>query len=307
MWPSMKSGHKGSATGEFDNKSRQSRDCILEELLSHDHAAMPSFASHSESEDEDDFTEQILRSEERKDKDSSDTYKFNKCGVLKVSTEDFTGNTLSWLTTNSGQAGLSVFSPIDNLSLSPLDMTPFGIKDRQVAELTDKFSIGFEDDFTVFVSAPAVNDNEGDVGYHKQQNSFESPISVSPGGTLEPQRACVRYHSLGSVSDFGGSDFGHDESLNDDGDNEVDHKDDDLPTKEEIRKASAQIFGKSTKGVPATESGPVPEDTEPSFDLSQVMSVMQQFKTDIAGMDNEEERRRAAATVALGLLYGLEV
>lgn len=48
---------------------------------------------------------------------------------------------------------------------------------------------------------------------------------------------------------------------------------------------------------------------EPSFapfDLSRVFSALQGMKAEIAGMEDEDERRRAAARVALGLVYGLE-
>ncbi|KAI0647772.1 hypothetical protein C8Q79DRAFT_924871 [Trametes meyenii] len=42
-----------------------------------------------------------------------------------------------------------------------------------------------------------------------------------------------------------------------------------------------------------------------AFDLSRVFNALQGMKAEIAGMDDEEERRRAAARVALGLVYGL--
>ena len=42
-----------------------------------------------------------------------------------------------------------------------------------------------------------------------------------------------------------------------------------------------------------------------AFDLSRVFSALQGMKEEIAGMENEDERRRAAARVALGLVYGL--
>ncbi|KAI0669244.1 hypothetical protein C8Q78DRAFT_1095594 [Trametes maxima] len=42
-----------------------------------------------------------------------------------------------------------------------------------------------------------------------------------------------------------------------------------------------------------------------AFDLSRVFSALQGMKAEIAGMEDEEERRRAAARVALGLVYGL--
>lgn len=44
-----------------------------------------------------------------------------------------------------------------------------------------------------------------------------------------------------------------------------------------------------------------------AFDLSRVFSALQGMKDEIAGMENEDERRRAAARVALGLVYGLGV
>jgi hypothetical protein len=298
MWPSMKSGHKELAGGGFD-KSRE-RDLILEELLPYGHGMMPSSASHRESEDEDDLADhmqELLRSEERKGKGSSDTTKFD---VPKVSTEG-----LPWLTINSGKAGDGVFSPIDSMSMSPMDTgstTAFGMKDQP----TGKFSIGFEDDFTEFVSAPAVNKETTPdaIGHHKQQDRIESPMtSTIRSATLEPGSA-LRYQSLGS--DFGGSDFGDEEPLYaslDDGDNE----DEELPTKEEIRETSGQIFGTvpaSTKGAASMAED---SDAVAPFDLSQVMGALQQFKSEISGMENEEERRRAAAKVALGLVYGLGV
>ena len=44
-----------------------------------------------------------------------------------------------------------------------------------------------------------------------------------------------------------------------------------------------------------------------AFDLSRVFSALQGMKDEIAGMEDEDERRRAAARVALGLVYGLGV
>lgn len=301
MWPSMKSGRMGSASGEFDNKSRMQRDLILEELLlPYGHGTMPLSASHRESEDEDDLAvhmQELLRSEERKSK-------------IDESTEGtYAGNTLPWLTINSGKTGDGVFSPIDSMSMSPFDTglsTPFGIKDQPPG----KFSIGFEDDFTAFVYAPAVNIEEGEktpdaFGYHKQQ---DSPMpSAIRSGSLEPGNASVRYKSLGS--EFGGSEFGDEEpvyeSLDDDGDSE----DEDLPTKEEIRETSGQIFGKVVAGAPLVETS-MADDSDGEvgpFDLSQVMNVLQEMKSEISGMESEEARRKAAARVALGLVYGLEI
>lgn len=43
-----------------------------------------------------------------------------------------------------------------------------------------------------------------------------------------------------------------------------------------------------------------------AFDLSKVLGALQGMKEQIAGMEDEGERRRAAAKVALGLVYGLQ-
>ena len=305
MWPSMKSGHKGSAGGEFDNKSRRQRDLSLEELLlPYGHGTMPLSATHRESEDEDElgyYMQELLRSEERKNEGIS---KIDESYIPKVTTEGtYAGK--PWLMLSSGKNGDGVFSPIDSMSLSPFDTglsTPFGMKDQH----TGQFSIGFEDDFTAFVSTPAVNIEEGEItpdaiGYHKQE---DSPMpSAIRSGSLEPGSASVRYQSLGS-------DFGDEEALYESLDDEGDSEDDDLPTKEEIRETSGKIFGKVVTGAPLVETS-MADDSEGDervapFDLSQVMSVLQEMKSDIAGMADEEERRRAAARVALGLVYGLE-
>lgn len=324
MWPSMKSGHKGSVDGEFDNKSKRERDSILEELLSHGHGTMPSSANRRDGEEEEDEgtgqVQALPRSEARKSKGRSDLPRLGESDDLKVTSTDgsFTSNTLPWLTPNSGQNG-GIFLPIDGVLLSPVDTeatSPFGMKEDEAAKSMTTFSIGFEDDFTVFVSAPAATPDDV-VGYHKQQDGFGSPIrSAGANSTLEPESASVRYHSLGSVSDFEGSDFEDQEpryeSLND-GDNVLLDCDDDLPTKEEIRETSAKIFG-TTKGeeeIRATVAGGSEteshgDDIVPGIDLSQVMSTLEQIKMDIAEMDDEEERRKAAARVTLGLLYGLD-
>ena len=295
MWPSMKSGPVGDS---------RERDSILEELLAPD----PSPASHRDSEDEDDCMEpmqELLRHEEQNGRDTCN-------GVLKISTEGSFPNTLHpWLTPNSGKTGGSIFS---GMSLTPDTEVafPFGMKEDETATSVDKNFMGFEDNFTVFVSAPAEDYQDCEttpdaISYYKQQDTLESPMI--PSSTLEPESAGVRYHSLGSVSDFGDEEAMLYESL-DDG------EDDDLPTKEEIRETSAKIFGsvpfslekKKEMGIVTDGNGVSPEGGtlgQEDFDLSQVMSALEQFKSDISGIDNDEERRKAAAKVALGLVYGL--
>lgn len=118
--------------------------------------------------------------------------------------------------------------------------------------------------------------------------------------------------------------------------------DPDLPSEEEIRAASARIFGpavgnsfssspflgisssslpRSTAGTNEPYSGLSSylqlDDDEtvlnqgldldgPAFDLSRVFGALQSMKEEIALIPDEQERRNAAAKVALGLVYGLE-
>ncbi|KAF8961482.1 hypothetical protein BDZ97DRAFT_1759853 [Flammula alnicola] len=46
-------------------------------------------------------------------------------------------------------------------------------------------------------------------------------------------------------------------------------------------------------------------DTRP-FDVERVLHALQDFRSEIAGVTNEEQRRRIAARVALGFVYGME-
>ncbi|KAF8842145.1 hypothetical protein BDN67DRAFT_966120 [Paxillus ammoniavirescens] len=144
----------------------------------------------------------------------------------------------------------------------------------------------------------------------------------------------VSYRSLGSVSDFGEMDkeTSCQECLSDSGDDD-DDDDDDMPSKAEIDETSRTIFGPfplllsqtreqgsqslqtqtavsptvsagTPQGVP-DEFDPEMTDADPGqFDLQSVLGALQGLKEEIAGMP-DNERRRAAARVALGLVYGL--
>ncbi|KAG6857163.1 hypothetical protein H0H87_008733 [Tephrocybe sp. NHM501043] len=208
-----------------------------------------------------------------------------------------------------------------------MSSTAMDFGDRPAHAMQDNF--GFDDDFTVFVSAPAapVLDSAENSGRSTPDAFTESlsPLSAVPTGSY--------YHSLGSVSDFGGSEEGRD----------ADGDDDDLPTKEDIKATSSRIFGtpkfplspgletrtSMVKASNASEYGSSvianskvsPDeayatedfavngigsyDMEP-FDLSKVLGTLQEMKAEISTIDDESERRKAAARVALGLVYGLE-
>jgi hypothetical protein len=179
-------------------------------------------------------------------------------------------------------------------------------------------SLGFDDDFTVFVSAPAADlhdSHDNDFGHSSPEMTTRnlSVALVPPHGDL--------YRSLGSVSDFGDSDDGREN-----------HSDEDLPTQDEIRSTSSRIFGTAeidselSSGIQSLDSIPLPDtfsfdslhselDTSEDedsyemapFDLSKVVGTLEEMKAEIASMEDEHERRKAAARVALGLVYGLEV
>jgi hypothetical protein len=173
----------------------------------------------------------------------------------------------------------------------------------------------FDDDFTVFVSAPAAEALERGSGHSTPAgDEFEYQDGLKPPGGLQS------YNSLGSVSDFEGSDGGKDTMrvISDDEDQE-------LPTRDEILKTSSRIFGKRGKPSSIEDSQGLQklaldeklgdDEVQPDgddeydlapFDLTRVLSALQQMKEDISGMENEDERRKAAARVALGLVYGLE-
>lgn len=62
--------------------------------------------------------------------------------------------------------------------------------------------------------------------------------------------------------------------------------------------------------TPDSSFAPDDEDDEDfemgAFDLSRVLSALQGMREEISGMEDESERRKAAARVALGLVYGLQ-
>jgi len=147
-------------------------------------------------------------------------------------------------------------------------------------------SLRFDDDFTEFVSAPSPGTLDAD--------------------RLVPMHTGASYRSLASVSDFGG------EGENDDED------DPDLPSRAEIVETSRRIFGSSNLLSPSASAHPLgdhpdidfgPDDDDEfdvsAFDLSRVLNALQSMRAEIGEMDDEGQRRRAAARVALGLVYGL--
>ncbi|KAG2156017.1 uncharacterized protein EDB93DRAFT_1129346 [Suillus bovinus] len=200
----------------------------------------------------------------------------------------------------------------------------------------------FDDDFTAFVSASA---SAADVETQSAQTSSERQIPPLPslsfsstftfdsgsdtsGRSTPPNEehdfsrlsandsiVGVSYRSLGSVSDFGDPEVEESHKRED--------SDDEMPSNSEIAATSERIFGATsltfspTDGnntCPLQEDLFVPSEVEAAdasetdlerFDLQSMLSALQGLKEEIAGMPDSQERKRAAARVALGLVYGL--
>ncbi|KAJ7025327.1 hypothetical protein C8F04DRAFT_1128524 [Mycena alexandri] len=181
--------------------------------------------------------------------------------------------------------------------------------DVPISPITGK-EFGFDDDFTVFVSAPPVvapREVVPDADDDFEDDSFDSPTRLGP-----PESSPL-YLSLGSALDL------REVAEEKDKAGESAGEDEDLPTDAEIEAMSSRIFGapvRSKSETAVAPKSPIPDavpvaageeeyDMAP-FDLSRVMSALEGMKAEIASMEDEGERRKAAAKVALGLVYGLE-
>ncbi|KAJ6605683.1 hypothetical protein B0H10DRAFT_1886599 [Mycena sp. CBHHK59/15] len=205
-----------------------------------------------------------------------------------------------WLEEDDGAATRE--DPWRSAANSTVSASPTEMSGTVFADRGQEF--GFDDDFTVFVSAPAAAPE--DVDAEDVDDSLDSPIRLGPPG------AGPLYLSLGSALDLHEVDEAKAEP--------VEGEDEDLPTDAEIDVMTARIFGGPMRSKTAPESklyAPIPDgvplDAEGSeeydmapFDLSRVMSALEGMKAEIASMEDEGERRKAAAKVALGLVYGLE-
>lgn len=193
-----------------------------------------------------------------------------------------TGDIHAWI---SADATNSQSLPTPTISLSATTSSP----------------IGFDDDFTDFVSAPSsLSVQSLEVGHDAER--------------LRPMHTGASYQSL--ASDAGESVdawVGYTQF-----DNESDAG---LPSSDEITETAQRMFGPiSLQPHSATSISPQitdnhseaptsyeeDEDDMPPFDLTHVLAALQGMKEEIAGIDDQDVRRRAAARVALGLVYGLQ-
>jgi hypothetical protein len=211
-----------------------------------------------------------------------------------------------------------------------ITMSPIAMKDTGTLQGPTTCPSGFDDDFTVFVSAPSAEGltSVGGRGFGRtvevENLSLESDLWDEDENRLSA--GIGAYASLGSASDFGSEDGPHSEYQA-----MKDSEDNGLPTEEEIRATSGRIFGvppvpskietadalavdvhtpttgkASFDDIPSSNDVPEEEHDAAPFDLSRVLSTLEEMKAEIAGIDDEAERRKAAARVALGLVYGLE-
>ncbi|KAJ7784468.1 hypothetical protein B0H16DRAFT_1492620 [Mycena metata] len=139
----------------------------------------------------------------------------------------------------------------------------------------------------------------------EEEDDFEDDSFDSP--RLGPPESSLLYLSLGSALDL--------REVGEEKEKEKEKEDEDLPTDAEIEAMSSRIFGapmrsKGETASPMADAVPVDAGEEEydmaPFDLSRVMSALEGMKAEIASMEDEGERRKAAAKVALGLVYGLE-
>jgi len=157
-------------------------------------------------------------------------------------------------------------------------------------------SHGFEDDFTEFIGAPMD---------HEPRRPESNSTTKGPS---------FAYVSLDSELDM------------------LEGDDTDLPSQPEIQATTRRLFSSTPSHLPSSTSeskqqypatntsdlgvSPAPsastlcdddDDFEFSkFDLSRVLGALQVMKEEISEMTDDAERRRAAARVALGLVYGLQ-
>ena len=148
---------------------------------------------------------------------------------------------------------------------------------------------GFDDDFSDFVSAPA------------PAPETTGTTSTTPTSELVPEAGWNQV-----------CDDPEDDLFNDDF----------LPTDQEILMTSRRIFGPNLPSQRASSRSARADDERRShedededegntlgdgdIDLSRIMGALQGLKEEISGIENEEVKRRMAARVAMGLLYGLE-
>jgi len=192
-------------------------------------------------------------------------------------------------------------------------------------------SFGFEDDFTDFIGAPI-------------EVQYGSRHDASKVDRLIPMHTGASYQSLASFDEHMFASFHPHTSIVNATENDDVELPSQAEIEETTRRIfgeafspspsslqvppssqsfhsldSPAVFSTSLAASPSSSTHDIPFDTPDSsfahddddyemgaFDLSRVLSALQGMKEEISGMQDQDERRKAAARVALGLVYGLQ-
>lgn len=206
---------------------------------------------------------------------------------------------------------------------------------------SDHHTNAFDDDFTAFVSASSSAADTETAKSAKTPSktrpslapsSFGSTFTFDSGSDtsgrttpgIDEQDSSrllasdfgASYRPLGSVSEF--------ENPEPEEAHNKEDSDDEMPSSAEIAATSKRIFGTRPLALSPTDDTlslqgnlPLPPSevevaADPSeadlehLDLQSMLSALQGLKEEIAEMPDSRERKRAAARVALGLVYGLD-
>jgi hypothetical protein len=142
----------------------------------------------------------------------------------------------------------------------------------------------FDDDFADFVSAPSPRAKVQLTSTSKEMATASAEPSNSAPVVADEDQEEVEFRTA--------EDEDYKELL-----------DEEMPSTDEILLTSQRIFGQS---LAAPKEGEDDDGEMGEFDLGSIMGALQSMKEEIAGITNEEEKRKAAARVALGLVWGLE-
>jgi hypothetical protein len=154
---------------------------------------------------------------------------------------------------------------------------------KRTADTTNVLT--FDDDFTDFVSAP-------------HDPTTATPTVATPSDANDDK---IDHNRKGDDDD--GSDF----EFRPEEDDYRELLDDEMPSAQEILMTSQRLFGRSLASQAAEgEENDEGEDVVGEYDLGSLMAALQSMKEEIADITDEEEKRKAAARVALGLVWGLE-
>lgn len=351
MWPSMESASRSNGQNASQPSARRlaERDALMEELF-----AVSEISGISAADNRSRMIPESSADEQSDDDFSAYNFDSGTPGSFSVSAG---ASSKPWLKASTSGFELRSETRPDIVS-SPTGI-PGDASEFPIESSAGKVSMGFEDDFTVFVSAPpASSENASSVSHLEDDEDGASTSGLAPSSAASLGAGKMPYRSLGSVSDFGGDDDHEDwnqyQTLHDDAKEEggisaneepdVDDLDDGwadedgMPTKEEILATAAKIFGaktptkatfddalkeskpsskgeagRATRSATTSTSNDIDSDDEifagsgGDIDITRVFEGLREMRSEIAAVEDEGERRRMAARVALGFVYGMDL